>query len=389
MQPKLRFKGFDGSWNLLSIGDIARKVGSGCTPRGGSAVYQNTGIPFLRSQNINHSQLIIKDLAYIDITTHEKMKNSHVQMDDILLNITGASIGRSCVVPNTIKKANVNQHVCIIRLKEQYNSTFIQNFLSSAKGQAQISMLQAGGGREGLSFASAKKINLYVPIEQEQIKIANFLSTVDRKIDLLTQQQQVWIKYKQGMMQKLFSGKVRFKDENGREFPDWEHNLLKNIAFVTTGSSNRQDSDEINGKYVFFDRSQDIRTSQQFLFDAEAVIVGGEGQEFLPKYYIGKFDLHQRAYAIMQFNPKVIKGKYIYYYLYYHQQYFLSVAVGSTVKSLRLPMFQNMEINTPCLEEQNKIINYFSNLDKKINTLTVQLEQLKKWKQGLLQQMFI
>ena len=107
-------------------------------------------------------------------------------------------------------------------------------------------------------------------------------------------------------MQQLLTGKKRLPGFSG----EWKETLLGKIARITTGSSNRQDS-HLDGKYTFFDRSEDIRTSDQYLFDCEAVIVPGEGQDFIPKYFVGKFDLHQRTYAIMDFED--CNGKFLYY----------------------------------------------------------------------------
>ena len=102
---------------FVKLGDICQKIGSGSTPKGGREVYLDSGIPIIRSQNVLNGILDMKDVAYISKEQHQKMKGTWVHPNDILLNITGASIGRSCVVPEDIQTANVNQHVCIIRLK--------------------------------------------------------------------------------------------------------------------------------------------------------------------------------------------------------------------------------------------------------------------------------
>ena len=221
---------------------------------------------------------------------------------------------------------------------------------------------------------------------KEQQKIASFLSTVDEKIQQLTKKKELLEDYKKGVMQQLFSGKLRFVDEDGRDYPDWEEKRLGEIAKITTGSSNRQDSG-LDGEFTFFDRSQDIRASSIFLFDGEAIIVAGEGQEFIPKYFIGKFDLHQRTYAIMDINHSI--SKFIFFYIYYHRHYFFRQAVGTTVKSLRLPMFTKMPIKLPIKAEQQKIATYLSHIDTKIEAINQQIAQTQTFKKGLLQQMFV
>lgn len=161
---------------------------------------------------------------------------------------------------------------------------------------------------------------------------------------------------------------------------------LGNIATITTGASNREDS-ILDGKYTFFDRSQDIRTSNKYIFDKEAIIVPGEGQEFVPKYYWGKFDLHQRTYAIFDFNN--IVGKYLYYHILNDDRHLQSQSVGSTVKSLRLPMFQSMPIKLPCIEEQIKIADFLLVIDNKIDIEAQLLRKLEVQKKHFLVNLFI
>jgi type I restriction enzyme S subunit len=105
-------------WQVLRLGDLAERVGSGVTPTGGSEVYTPSGVTFIRSQNVTNSGLLLDDVAYIDLPTHQRMRASAVFPNDVLLNITGASIGRCCAVPADFGEANVNQHVCAIRIPE-------------------------------------------------------------------------------------------------------------------------------------------------------------------------------------------------------------------------------------------------------------------------------
>ena len=128
------------------MGDITAKIGSGKTPSGGKSAYVEAGIPLIRSQNVNGDKVDFEDIVYIDEVTDESMANSRVFTNDVLLNITGASIGRSAVYKD-FEKANVNQHVCIIRPIEGFHPDFIQLNLASDNGQKQIESSQAGGGR--------------------------------------------------------------------------------------------------------------------------------------------------------------------------------------------------------------------------------------------------
>nr|WP_180183968.1 restriction endonuclease subunit S [Acinetobacter sp. YH01020] len=204
---QIRFKADDGSefgkWEKKKLGDIALKVGSGSTPRGGNEAYTAEGIIFIRSQNVNNDQLLLNDIVYISENTHKKMSGSKVVANDILLNITGSSIGRSCVVPHTFTEANVNQHVCIIRVPND-NPRFIQSFLSSKAGQDLIHSHQAGSGREGLNFQSIRAFVFQRPCLEEQTKIANFLSAIDQKIAGVAQQIEQAKQWKKGLLQQMF-----------------------------------------------------------------------------------------------------------------------------------------------------------------------------------------
>lgn len=180
--PNLRFPEFTEEWKKCIIGELTTKVGSGVTPRGGEAVYKSEGHPFVRSQNVGLGHLILDDIAYIDEDTHQRQKNTELQLDDVLLNITGASIGRSALVNQQIVGGNVNQHVCIIRANKKLIPSFLCNFLLSQYGQKQIESFQAGGNRQGLNFEQIKSIKIGLPLVEEQKKIADLLLLIEQRI---------------------------------------------------------------------------------------------------------------------------------------------------------------------------------------------------------------
>jgi type I restriction enzyme, S subunit len=113
-------------WSIERVGNLVSKLGSGSTPRGGQNAYVKEGIPFLRSQNVWNDGIGLDDIAYIDDATHQAMTNTKVIPNDVLLNITGASLGRSAIFPKSLSEANVSQHVTIIRLIEQEMVKYFQ-----------------------------------------------------------------------------------------------------------------------------------------------------------------------------------------------------------------------------------------------------------------------
>ncbi|MGE8398449.1 MAG: restriction endonuclease subunit S [Burkholderiales bacterium] len=199
------------SWVVEPLDRHVSKVGSGVTPKGGSAAYQSSGIPLIRSQNVLVGRLSLDDVAYIDELQHHKMRNSALEPEDVLLNITGASIGRCAVLPRDFSEGNVNQHVCIIRTQPSLNPNFLCQYISSALGQKQVAKFQAGGNREGLNYQQVRSFEVPVPSVAEQEKIVDVLEAVDRKLLCLERGHLHYQTLKRGLMQKLLTGEWRVK----------------------------------------------------------------------------------------------------------------------------------------------------------------------------------
>ncbi|MGL6416700.1 restriction endonuclease subunit S [Aeromonas allosaccharophila] len=198
-------------WEVLAIDDCATKVGSGKTPNGGASVYIDAGRPFVRSQNIGWGKLILDDVAYISDDIHNTFSGSEIKEGDVLLNITGASIGRCAITEGYIVGGNVNQHVCIIRLNSVLlNARLLVELINSRNGQKQIDSYQAGGNREGLNFQQVRQLKFAVSNSSvEQTAIATILSDMDNELTALEQKLAKARDLKQGMMQQLLTGRIR------------------------------------------------------------------------------------------------------------------------------------------------------------------------------------
>lgn len=202
-------------WNLVQIRHLNTKVGSGVTPKGGAEVYTEEGVIFIRSQNVHFDGLRLDDVVRIDFDTHEKMSGSKVHFKDVLLNITGASIGRCCVV-NISEEMNVNQHVCIIRPTKKILPEYLNLVLQSNVGQVQIKLGTTGGNREGLTFEAIKEFVIPLPDLKEQGEI---LSTVQSSLNryyelenLNTMQIDKMKEYRQSIISEAVTGKIDVRD---------------------------------------------------------------------------------------------------------------------------------------------------------------------------------
>ncbi len=212
-------------WKCCTIGDIIEKLRSGVTPRGGSEIYIKEGIMFLRSQNIYPYGFEVEDVAYISEEINNKMLGSKLKELDVLLNITGASIGRSTYVPVGFPAANVNQHVCSIRLNNpsEEKSIFLSSFLNSVYGQNQISQHNAGSNRQGLNYSQIKQI--YIPEFKSDYELSNFKTAMNKIENTINQYKENLTQLqlqKLGLMHDLLTGKVRVsncKEQNPNSIP--------------------------------------------------------------------------------------------------------------------------------------------------------------------------
>ena len=242
----------------------------------------------------------------------------------------------------------------------------------------QIRRIAQGTKIYSISAKNFAECYIGIPSKEEQTKIAKLLRLIDERI--ATQSKLI---EKLESLIKGISSRI-FASIQGIEY------RMGDIVTITNGNSNVQDAviQSKDGLYPFFDRSEDIKYLPTFLFDKEAIIYPGEGTEFMPRYFKGKFALHQRCYAIFDFN-EIINARFLYFYLKTRNSYFVKNAVGSTVPSLRLDTFQKLKVIIPSKEIQHSVSLCLSSMEQKCNVEKKILHKLLMQKQYLLRQMFI
>lgn len=381
--PQIRFNGYSDAWVQRKLIDITTKIGSGKTPKGGSEVYQSNGIALLRSQNVTNDHVDMTDVAFISEEINNTMLGSEVQHNDVLLNITGASIGRSAVYKHT-ETANVNQHVSIIRLTQGFDPDFVQQLISSFQGQNQIQAFQAGGAREGLNFKQIGLMTFAFPSYDEQLKVSSVVSRLSdliaanqRKINLLKEQ-------KKGYLQKMFP-------KNGAKVPelrfagfadDWEDRKFKDILKTHSFRSYLAGVSE-NGEY-------------EVIQQGDKPIVGySDGEPFTDYKDITLFGDHtvslykpQSPFFVATDGVKILsadnfEGNYLYTTLERYKPEPQGYKRHFTI-------LKNQDVwFTENMEEQQKIGSFFKQLDETIDLHQRKLDLLKEQKKGFLQRMFV
>ncbi|MGN5115956.1 restriction endonuclease subunit S [Aeromonas sp. 55A] len=400
-------------WDVFLIDNCAVKVGSGKTPTGGSSVYVDSGRPFVRSQNVGWGKLDLSDVAYITETVHSTFLGSEIKRDDVLLNITGASIGRCAKADIQVIGGNVNQHVCIIRVDgSKFVPVVLVELINSSVGQNQIDSFQAGGNREGLNFAQVRQLKFALPLTVvEQTAIANVLSDSDALIDALEQLIAKKQAIKSATMQQLLTGRTRLPafalrpdgtqkgyklSELGDIPEDWEVVSLGDASQFINGRAYALHEWESSGVPVI--RLQNLT---------------GRGDE----YYYSNLQLPERQYCDFgdllfmwsaTFGPVIWKGsKAIYHYHIWKVEcksgnnkaflfYLLgdmterlknSSSSGGTMLHVTKEKMESTKSIFPSIEEQTAIATILSDMDNELQALTQKLEKARALKQGMMQQL--
>lgn len=382
-------------WLIYNIGEISSKIGSGITPRGGERVYKKFGVPFIRSQNIRVGFLSLDEVAFIDSETHDTFKGTELKIKDVLLNITGASIGRSALVDDRIAGGNVNQHVCIIRPeKTKMNPEYLCQYLNSRLGQKLIQSFQAGGNREGLNFAQIASIKIPIPKSSEEQKaIATALTDMD---DLILSLEKFISKkklIKEGAMEELLTGKKRLDGFKNK----WDNIVLGKILKFQTGFPFKSEYFNQKGNGIRLIKNRDLKNDDQvyyysgeylkeYIVNNGDVLVSMDG-EFIPCLWKkNKSLLNQRVGRIIELEN--ININYIRYSLIKPLIELQRGTCATTVKHLSHGDIENMQLYMPVdVSEQNAIANILLDMDNEIEKLEKKLNKYKNIKSGMMEEL--
>ena len=409
--PELRFPEFYEAWSSSKLSDLSDvRDGTHDSPN-----YIENGYPLITSKNLSEDGNIDRiNVNYISEKDYNSInKRSKVERGDILFGMIG-TIGNPVIVD---QDGFAIKNVALIKEEESLINKFFVNYLNTKNILKQFHEQNTGNTQKFIALGLIRSLKVNYPNLIEQQKIASFLSAVDTKIEQLTQKKELLEEYKKGVMQKLFPpagghaqpGKqhpeLRFKDENGEDFPDWEVTELSEFIsdFIVpmrdkpkdlTGSIPWCRIEDFDGKYLSESKSGQGVTPETIdemnlkILPLDSVIVSCSAD--LGRCAIVKSELITNQ-TFIGLNPikEELDKEFLYYLMINNQRLLNRLSSGTTISYLSRKEFENLKLSFPCLSEQKKISTFLSELDSKLKAIESKIEIAQTFKKGLLQQMFV
>ncbi|HAR5646465.1 TPA: restriction endonuclease subunit S [Staphylococcus aureus] len=402
--PELRFPEFEGEWEEKKLGDTLEFIKDGTH---GTHENVNNGPWLLSAKNIKNNKIVISsDDRKISESDYKKIyKNYKLEKGDLLLTIVG-TIGRAAIVKNPNNIA-FQRSVAILKTKATYDVEFIFQLFQTKYFKNLLLRKQVVSAQPGLYLGDIRKIKISITnIIEEQRKIETFFRKIDRQIELEEQKLELLQQQKKGYMQKIFSQELRFKDENGNDYPDWEEKQLGELSQIVRGASPRPIKDP-----KWFNKESDIgwlrisdvtnQNGKIYHLEQKLSIEGQEKTRVLVTTHLLLSIAASIGKPVMNFvktgvhdgfliflNPK-FNLFFMYYWLEYFKDKWSKYGQPGSQVNLNTEIVKSQTLNMPSNHEQEKVGQFFNRNEKLIELQQEKIMYLKRRKQVLLQKMFI
>ena len=401
--PKLRFPEFSGEWEEKNFYEVFDILQNNTFSR--DQLNNENGIV----RNIHYGDVLIKYGDYIDcqkeklpfinlennLSKYEDtsyVKNGDIIIADTAEDYTAGKVTEICNVKDY--KILSGLHTFLCRTKFEFASKFLGYKLNSISYHNQIAPLVAGTKVYSINRKAIGETTITYPSKAEQQKIADFLSNVDSIITAETKILNTLQKKKKALMQKLFTRQLRFKSDDGKDFPAWEEKKLGECVEILDSQRKPIESKERanrKGEYPYYGASGIIDYIDDYLFEAESILLGEDGANIINRnsrlafIATGKYWVNNHAH-IMKTNADNLN-----YFIceYLESLDYSKICAGSAQPKLTQDVIRNLTIKAPCKEEQQKIADCLSSLDSLIQTQQKVVTTWQQRKKALLQQMFI
>ncbi|WP_188050347.1 restriction endonuclease subunit S [Flavobacterium sp. GP15] len=399
--PQLRFPGFEGEWEEKKLGDLLEfKNGINATKE-----QYGRGVKFINVLDILNNDFITHDKIIGSVDVEQSIADKFsVNYGDILFqrsSETREEVGTACVYLDKDTSSTFGGFVIRGKKIGEYEPIFLNKLLKTNLSRDAITSRSGGSTRYNIGQEILNSIVLPFPSIPEQTKIATFLTEVDKKLTALKQKKILLEQYKKGVMQQIFTQQLRFKDDNGNDFPDWEEKKLGEIGNIITGKTPSTTNLDLWDGEIQFVTPTDIDDSK-YQYTSVRTVKKTDKLKILPPKSImftciasiGKMSIsiypsitNQQINSIIPFE--YYDNEFIYYSLLNITDFIKSTPSSSTLPLINKTEFSKFIIQIPSIEEQTKIANFLSAIDEKINHCQGQIEKTQVWKKGLLQQLFV
>lgn len=403
--PVLRFPGFNEKWRTYRLSEVSDKIQDGT--HFSPIINEEKDFKYITSKNIRPGQLDLTNVDYISSSEHHKIfTRCDVKYGDVLLTKDGASTGNVCI--NTLKEEfSLLSSVAFIRAnKKDAISDFIYQIISGPKGQKEIQKSISGQAITRITLNKLRSFRFSFPKLPEQQKIASFFSVIDDKIKALKRKKDLLEEYKKGIAQKLFSQEIRFKDENGNDFPEWKERTLDEV--LTEHKLKSTGKEEVYSVSVHKGLINQIEhlgrsfaasnTDNYNIVQPNDIVYTKSPTGDFPLGIIKQSKINKNVIVSPLYGVFTPESKGLGYLLDAHFESPVNTAnyLGSLIQkgakntiNITNTTFLSKKMRLPIsIEEQNKIGEFLFAIDQKIKLVEQQLSDTENWKKGLLQKMF-
>lgn len=388
--PKLRFKEFSGDWESKKLHQVSDVLSGKRAPKGMNLVEYNTGIPYITVSDMGDKYVDLNKLKYITPKIEECIKKYKVLENDIIISVAG-TLGKINLIQSELENANLTENCDKITNLKNANYKYLYYYLNTEYIQNQISSVNTISSQPKLALACIRDFNISIPDLKEQEKIASLFSLIDDKISLQGEKLEILKDYKKGMMQKIFSRELRFKDDNGRDYPEWEE---KNLAKIVSKKKKGQNAIYVEeGNILLNNDYMENNTDPMYVeneidVNPKDILILWDGSQ-AGKMYTGFTGVLGSTFLAITLD-KYNCNRFIYQQLIYNLEKIQTAwREGSGVPHVAKDFIENFKIEVPVLEEQIKISKVLDGIDVKLKKEKDKLDYLNEYKKGLLQQMFV
>lgn len=395
--PAIRFPEFETEWEQKQLSEIAQVKGGKRLPKGFTLLSEDNGLPYITVTDMFSGGIDCSRLRFVPKDAFPAIKNYTIKREDIFISVAG-TLGVVGIVPESLNGASLTENankITDIKCNQQY----LLQYLLSERLSDLIKSVQTVGAQPKLAIYALNAFKVLLPDRIEQQKIASFLNAIDTRIDQLTRKHALLVEYKKGVMQKIFSQEVRFRDVDGNGFPPWKQCALGETSDIVMGQSPNSSSYNTDGDGLpLVQGNADISGRKTIIrsWTNDPGKVCNAGDIILtvraPVGSVAKAAFDSclgRGVCALQAREKYSRD-FVFQMLFWFEEFrWRSVSQGAIFDAINGNDIKGLDVEIPSLPEQIKIATFLNGLDEQIERANGQMNETKKYKQGLLQVMFV